>query len=353
MWRPILPALLGRRLSPVIGIDLGTTSTLIAVQGEGLVVDEPSVVAIERATGHVLGRGTAIGRLAKQMVGRTPDSIQAVKPIRGGAITDFAVCEALLRYLVTKACPTLGRRPTFVVSVPSRLTSVERQAVLNSSERAGAGHVLLLDESKAAAIGAGLPIAEPLASIVCDIGGGTTDVAALSLGDTIASGSEATAGDAFNEAIVLDLRRRHRIRISDGEAEQLKCRIGSASELPTELESEVRGRDIGSGIPRRVIITSEEVRAALAAPLETVVETIQRVLEQLDTTLVADAADCGLILTGGGSQLTGLPEFLERRLGLPVQRDDNPRHAVIRGLGICLDHFDVWQERLERDAALV
>lgn len=350
MWPPLIPALFRRRLSPVVGIDLGSSSTLIALPGEGVVVDEPSVVAIDTATGEVLGRGTAIGRLARQMVGRTPSGIKAVRPVRSGAITDFRVCEAMLRYLVRKACPTLGRRPTFVVSVPGRLTSVERQAVLNSSERAGAGDVLLLEESKAAAIGAGLPLSEPLASLVCDIGGGTTDVAALSLGDVVARTSVAVAGDAFDEAIVAYSRRKHRLKISLGEAERVKLRIGSAAELDDETETEVRGLDIGSGIPRRIILTSEEVRESLAEPLESIADAVQRVLEQMDPTLVADASDCGLVLTGGGALLRELPQCLENRLGLPVRRDADPRHAVIRGLSVCLDHFDQWQGRLRRDA---
>lgn len=353
MWQFLIPSFLRRRLSPAIGIDLGTSSTLIAIQGEGVVVDEPSVVAIESSSRQVLGRGTAVGRLARQMIGRTPTGIEAVRPIRNGAITDFTVCEALLRYLVRKACPTPGRRPTFVVSVPGRLTSVERQAVLNSAERAGAGDVFLLEESKAAAIGAGLPLSEPLASLVCDIGGGTTDVAALSLGDTVARSSVAVAGDAFDDAIVAHLRRRHRLRVSHGEAEQIKLKIGSASPLEDEREAEVRGLDIGSGIPRRVIVTSEEIREALDGPLEAVADAVQKVLEQLDPTLVADASDCGLVLTGGGALLRGLPARLENRLGLPVRRDADPRHAVIRGLSICLDHFEQWHDRLERDAIAV
>lgn len=330
-----------------MGVDLGSATTRILIEGRGTVVREPSVVAVATRTGEVLGRGTAVGRLAKQMIGRTPDGIEAVRPVQAGAITDFGVCEALLQYLVGKARGRQRGRPIFIIAVPDKLTAVERQAVFNSAERAGAAGVGLLRESSAAAIGAGLPLSEPLASLVCDVGAGTTEVAALSLGDAVARESIRVAGDAFDAAIAAWLRRHYALRIGAAESERLKRQVGSAFPLDHELDAEVRGLDTASGVPRRAVVTSEEVREALIDPLDEVTDAIRRVIERLDPAMVADVADCGVVLAGGGARLRRLPAYIAERLGVPVQLADEPDDAVCRGLAVCLDHLDQWRDRIE------
>lgn len=337
-----------RWLSPDLAIDLGTANTLIAVQGEGVVLDEPSVVALQKGTRRVLGKGTAVGKLARQMLGRTPDSITTVRPIQDGAITDFELCEAMLRYFLRKAARTTrGIRPTVVIAVPGGITPVEKRAVFNSAERAGAGRIYLLAESKAASIGAGLPIAEPMANLICEIGGGTTEVAVLSLSEIVASKSSRVAGDDFDMAIVDYLKRNFSLRIGEQTAEQLKIRVGCAYPLDQELTSEVRGLDAVSGVPRRAIITSEEVREALRAPLETVLNSVKSVIEQCDPELVADLSDTGMVLSGGGSLLPGLDLFFREQLGIPVRVAQDPQRTVVRGAAICVEHLKEWKDRLE------
>lgn len=337
-----------RWLSPDLAIDLGTANTLIAVQGEGVVLDEPSVVALQKGTRRVLGRGTAVGKLARQMLGRTPDSITTVKPIQDGAITDFELCEAMLRYFIRKAARTTrGIRPNVVIAVPGGITPVEKRAVFNSAERAGAGRVYLLAESKAASIGAGLPIAEPMANLICEIGGGTTEVAVLSLSEIVASKSSRIAGDDLDSAIVDYLKRNFSLRIGEQTAEQLKIRIGCAYPLDQELTSEVRGLDLVSGIPRRAIITSEEVREALRGPLDSVLSTVKCVIEQCDPELVSDLSDTGMVLSGGGALLPGLDLFFREQLGIPVRIAADPQRTVVRGTAICVEHLKEWKDSLE------
>ncbi len=338
-------------LSPDIALDLGTANTLMALQGRGVVLDEPSVVALQKGTRRVLGRGTAVGKLARQMLGRTPDSITAVKPIRNGVITDFELCEAMLRYFLQKAShQTPGFRPRVVVAVPGSITPVEKRAVLNSLERAGAGRVYLIAESKAAGIGAGMPLSEPLASLVCDIGGGTTEIAVFSLGESVASRSLRTAGDELDEALVEYVRQHFSLRIGPQTAEQIKIRIGSAYPLDQEQTTEVRGLDIVSSVPRKAIITSEEVREALKGPLMTMLGGIKSVVEQCDPELVADLADTGLVLSGGVALLRGLDLFLQEQLGIPVRVAADPQRSVVRGAAICVEHLDQWKASLEAGA---
>jgi rod shape-determining protein MreB len=337
-------------LCPDMGIDLGTANTLVAVQGEGVVLDEPSVVALEKGTRQVLGRGTAVGKLARQMLGRTPDSITAIRPMKDGVITDFELCEAMLRYFLRKAGRSrFGLKPRVVIAVPGSITPVEKQAVFNSAERAGAGRVFLIEESKAAGIGAGLPISEPLASMVCDIGGGTTDVAVFSLGEIVASQSVRVAGDEFDQAIVEYLRKNFSLRIGTQMAEQVKIEIGSAYPLMTELAAEVRGLDTVSGIPRKATVTSEEIREALIEPLTTIITCCRTVIERCDPELVSDLADTGLTLTGGGALLRGLDELLREQLGIPVQIADDPLTTVARGTSVCLEHLEHWRSSLETE----
>jgi rod shape-determining protein MreB len=339
---------LRRWFCPDLAIDLGTANTLVAIQGEGIVINEPSVVALQKGTRRVLGKGTAVGKLARQMLGKTPDSISAVRPLKDGVITDFELCEAMLRYFIQKATRSRrGFRPRVLIAVPGGITPVEKRAVFNSAERAGAGQVYLVSEPKAAAIGAGLPIAEPMASMICDIGGGTTDVAVLSLADIVVSRSIRVAGDEIDEAIVEYLKQHFSLRIGPQQAEQLKLELGSAYPLEQELTSEVRGRDTISGIPRKGLITSEEIRDAVRGPVEAILNCIKEVIEHCDPELVADLVDNGIVLTGGGALLRGLDLFLSEQLGVPVRAADDPLTSVARGTAICLEHFDVWRDSLD------
>jgi rod shape-determining protein MreB len=331
-----------------LAIDLGTANTLISVAGEGLVLNEPSIVAVEEGTHRVLSGGCAVGHLAKQMEGRTPQSIAVVRPMLDGVIRDFELCEAMLRYFIRKA-RRQGRlaRPRVLVAVPGCITPVEKRAVYNSAQRAGARQVFIISEAKAAAIGSGLPIAEPVASMICDIGGGTTDVAVLSLGEIVAAQSIRTAGDAFDSAIVDYLRRHYSLRIATTVAERLRIAIGSAAPLAEELSDEVSGVDAISRLPRKATLTSEEVREALDAPLLEIVEAIKNTLDACSTDLVCDLLDNGLVLSGGGAMLRGLDEYLSRQTGLPTRLCDEPLCAVSRGMTICLEHFDRWRGAMQ------
>lgn len=333
---------------PDLAIDLGTANTLVARQGRGIMVNEPSVVALQKGTREVLGRGTAVGKLARQMLGRTPDSITAVRPLQDGVITDFELCEAMLRYFIEKAShQRMGLKPRVVIAVPGGITPVEKRAVFNSAERAGAGRVYLLDESKAASIGAGLPISEPMASMVCDIGGGTTEVAILSLGDIVVGKSIRIAGDEMDVAIVEYLRQKFSMRIGTQTAEQIKINVGSAYPLDRELTMEVSGLDTISGVPRKAMVTSEQVREALRGPLEAILNCMKNVIEQCKPELVADLADQGVVLTGGGALLTGLDRFMNEQLGIPARVTEDPLTTVARGTAICLEHLSQWRDSLD------
>lgn len=331
-----------------MAVDLGTATTLLGVVGEGLVVDEPSIVAVDRADGRILSGGCAVGRLAQQMLGRTPEGIQVVRPLRSGVITDFEQCEAMLRYFLRKADPAAWRRrPRVLVAVPGSITPVERRAVFNSAHRAGARSVLLVNQAKAAAIGAGLPLTEPVASMVCDIGGGTTEVAVFSLGDAVADASVRTGGDEMDRAVVAYLHRHYSLRIGTAAAEQLRVDIGSAWPMAEETAREIRGIDTLGGLPRTATITSEEVRQALADPLEAILDAIKSTLDRVSPELAADLVDHGMALCGGGALLGGLDRYLAEQTGLPVRVVEQPRQAVVRGALVCLEHFDRWRAVLE------
>ena len=339
-------------ICPDVGIDLGTVNTRITLRGEGVVLDEPTVLALEKSTRRIFGRGAAIGKLARQMVGRTPDSIIAVHPVRHGVVTDFELCEALLRCFLQKAAPHgRGLRPRCIVAVPSEISAVEKRAVFNSIERAGAGRIFLIDKAKAASIGAGLPISEPLASLVCDIGGGTTEAAVLSLGEVVAGKSIRIAGADLDEAIIEYLRQHYSLRIGRPTAEHLKIDIGSAAPLETELSAEVRGLDSISGIPRKAVLSSEEIREALSECLWKLVNCIKAAIEQCDPELIGDLAETGLMLTGGGALLRNLDQYFREHLGIPVRIDPDPLTTVARGTAICLEHLQHWQHRFQTEGA--
>ncbi len=335
-------------LSSDLAVDLGTANTLIGVAGEGLVLDEPSVVAVGKRTGRVLSGGCAVGHLAKQMLGRTPDSISVVRPLSAGVIADFELCEVMLGYFFRKAQPPRWRlKPRVVVAVPAGITPVEQRAVFNSMHRAGARQVFLLPDAKAAALGVGLPVKEPVASMVCDVGGGKTEVAVLSLDNVVAGRSIRTGGDAMDRALVHYLRRKHNLRIGSAAAERLRIEIGSVCPQPDDRAESVRGLDTVSGLPRRATITSEEIREALGGPLETILDAVKETLDHLTPDLAEDLMDNGLVLCGGGALTRGIDRYLADHTGLPVRIAPEPLSAVATGTRICLEHLDRWRSALE------
>jgi rod shape-determining protein MreB len=329
--------MLNMMLSLDIGIDLGTATTLVYVKGEGIVLAEPSVVAIHTGTRHVL----AVGAEAKRMLGRTPGNIVAIRPMKDGVIADFAVTQDMLAYFIKKA---KGRRRTLpytktrvVVSVPSGITEVEKRAVQESAQQAGAHETHLIDEPMAAAIGAGLPVTEPGGQMIIDIGGGTTEVAVISLGGIVQCISERTAGDKMDEAIVQHIKRKYNLLIGERTAEDIKIKIGSADILVEERTLEIKGRDLVAGLPRTITITSEEIREALAEPVAAIVNAVKSTLEKTPPELAADLVDTGITMAGGGSQLKGLASLLHTETGLQVRLADNPETAIVLGTGKSLD----------------
>ena len=331
-----------------MGIDLGTANTLVCVRGEGIVLSEPSVVAVQKGTNRVLNNGNAVGQVAKEMLGKTPGSIQAIRPMKDGVIADFEITEAMLRYFIRKVH---GRRfivrPRVVIAIPSGITAVEKKAVIQSAEKAGARRVYLIEEAKAAGIGANLPIAEPQASMILDIGGGTTEVAVISLASIVCSESLRIAGDDMDEAIMSHMKKAYNLMIGEQTAERIKIEIGSAYPLDEELTMEVRGRDLIAGLPRKAVITSEEVREALSVPVQAITDAVRRLLENIAPELAADLVDNGMVLVGGGALLRGLDKMLADQTGLPVRVADDPLTAVARGTGVCLDHLQEFRATLE------
>lgn len=319
-----------------IGIDLGTASTLIYVKGQGIVVCEPSVVAIERGTSNVL----AVGEEAKRMLGRTPGNIIAIRPMKDGVITDFEVTEAMLRYFIRKVRPRRFQlRPRIVIAIPSGITEVEKRAVRESAERAGAREVFLIEEPIAAAIGVGLPIEEPVGNMIIDIGGGTTEIAVISLSGVVFSKSIRIGGDEMDEAIIEYLKKTYNLMIGERTAEDIKIKIGSAYPLEEELSQEVKGRDLVTGLPKMVTINSEEIREALQEPLRAILEITKISLERTPPELAADLIDHGIVMAGGGSLLKGLDKLISEETGLPVHIADDPLTAVANGTGKVLDEI--------------
>jgi rod shape-determining protein MreB and related proteins len=321
-----------------LGIDLGTANTLIYVKGKGIVLREPSVVAIKNdSTRQIL----AVGSNAKQMIGRTPENILTIRPLKDGVIADFDVTQNMLKYFIKKISKeSLLIKPRIVVCYTSGVTQVERNAIEETAYQAGAKIVYLLTEPLAAAIGAGLPVEKPIGNIVVDIGGGTTDVAIISLGGIVISDSIRIAGDEMNQAIVSHIKNEYSLMIGDSTAEQIKIEIGSAFPQETEKTMEIRGRDLVSGLPKLKTITSEEIREALKAPINLIINAIKSVLEKTPPELSADIMNKGIILTGGGSLLNGFDKLLKKETDIPVIIADNPLDCVAIGAGNVLDNIN-------------
>ena len=313
-----------------IGIDLGTANTLVNVKDHGIVLREPSVVAINSGTNEVL----AVGDDAKRMLGRTPGNIVAIRPLRDGVIADFEVTEAMLRHFIRKVNNNRRRsNPRVVIAVPSGITEVERRAVRESAEQAGAREVYLIEEPMAAAIGVGLPVQDAAGNMIVDIGGGTTEVALISLSGIVYSRSVRTAGDEIDDSIIQYMKRAYNLMIGERTAEEIKIRLGSAAPLPKESSMEVKGRDLVAGLPKTITITSQEIRDAMADPLSTIVDAVRTTLERCPPELAADLVDRGIVLAGGGALLRGLDKLLREETGLPVHVAEDPLSAVAEGTG--------------------
>jgi rod shape-determining protein MreB len=334
-----------------MGIDLGTCNTLVCVKGEGVVLNEPSVVAVKRGTNQVLRNGNAVGHVAKEMLGRTPGSITAIRPLKNGVIADFDITEAMLGYFIRKVH---GRsrfvKPRVVIAVPSGITAVEKRAVYNSAERAGARRVYLVEEPMAAGIGAGLPIGEATASMIVDVGGGTTEVAIMSLADIAVVQSIRVAGDEMDSAIIAYMRRKYDLMVGVQTAERIKIEIGSITEQEQEMTREVRGRDMVSGLPRSCVVSSQEIREAVAEPVGQIIDCVIRTLEVAEPELAADLVENGIHLAGGGALLRGLDRKIAEATGLDVKLVDDPLSCVARGTAVYLENLSVWKDTMESDA---
>ncbi len=322
-----------------IGIDLGTANTLVYTKGKGIILNEPSIVAFNSKTGQLL----AIGENARRMLGRTPGYITVSKPLVDGVVSDFEVTEQMLKYFIDKAHEktyTLFPRPRVIIGIPSGVTEVEKRAVEDAAYNAGAREVYLIEEPMAAAVGARLPIQDAVANLIVDMGGGTTDVAMISMGGIVASRSLRIAGDKLTEDVNRYIREEHNVLIGDATAEEIKISIGSAYPMHTELSISVRGRDLLSGLPKEIIITSEEVRKAMHRSIKSIVMAIRNTIEETPPELIADLLNRSIFLTGGGSLLRGLDELISHETKLPVKIVEDPLTSVVRGCGIVLEHID-------------
>jgi rod shape-determining protein MreB len=333
-----------------MGIDLGTANTLVYVRGRGIILNEPSVVAVKKGTNEVLLDGMAVGNAAKAMLGKTPGSIEAIRPLRHGVIADFEVTEKMLRYFISKVHE--GRswvKPQVVISVPTGITDVERRAVVHSAERAGARRVYLIDEPMAAGIGVELPVTEARGSLIVDIGGGTSEIAVLALAGSVVATSLRVAGDELDESIVAHMRRYHNLMIGEQTAERIKLTIGSAWPLEQELSLEVKGRDSVTGLPSRATVTSMEIREALSHPVRQICDAIRHVLEETPPEISADLVDSGCTIVGGGALLRGIDKAISDHLSIPARIGEDPLTAVARGTGVFLEKLDVFSRVLSSD----
>jgi len=330
-------------LSNDVAIDLGTANTLVFVKGNGIVLNEPSVVAVDSST----RKAYAVGADAKSMLGKTPDHIEAIRPLKDGVIADFEITELMLREFIRKSQKKkLFIRPRIVIAVPSGITEVEKRAVRDSAEHAGARDVFLISEPIAAAIGVGLPVDKPAGNMIIDIGGGTTEIAVIALDGIVSDSSIRVAGDEMDEAIVQYVKKTYNLLIGEQTAETIKMRIGTASKPAKELSMEVKGRDLVAGIPKTLRLTSEEIREALAEPISQIVEALKQALEETPPELAADIVDRGIVMTGGGSLLKGLDALFKEQTNLPINVVDDPLSCVVLGAGKILDNVHAYDRIL-------
>lgn len=321
-----------------LAIDLGTANSLVYVMGRGIVVSEPSIVAVNQKTGEV----EAVGKEAKEMLGRTPGNIVAIRPLKDGVIADFEHTERMLDYFIKKAHNrSIGVRPRIVIGVPSEITQVEKRAVRDSALRAKATEVYLVEQAMMAAIGAGLPITEPTGNMVVDIGGGTSDVAVISMAGIVYSRSVRVAGNEMDDSIIQYIKKKYNLLIGERTAEEVKMKLGSAFPLDEELTLEIKGRDLVEGVPKTIVVSDEEIREALSETVATIIEAVRVALEQTPPELSADIVDRGIVLTGGGALLKNLDKRLREETGLPVSIADDPLTSVVMGTGKMLSDFDL------------
>jgi rod shape-determining protein MreB len=330
----VFGSLMGRDMA----VDLGTANTVVYVRGRGIVLDEPSVVAINARDGRLL----AVGAEAKRMIGRTPAHIQAIRPLKDGVIADFEICEKMLKYFIQKVHPRrLSMRPRMVICVPSGITGVEQRAVQEAAEFAGARKpAYIIEEPMAAAIGAGLPVQEPTGNMIVDIGGGTTEVAVISLGGIVASQSVRVGGDELDESIVNYIKKEYSLALGDRTAEEVKIALGSAWPLIEEVHAEIRGRDLVTGLPKTIVVSTEEIREAIEEPVSAIVDAVKVTLDKTPPELAADIMEQGIVLAGGGALLHGLDARLQHETGMPIVIAHDPLHAVAIGSGQSLEEFD-------------
>jgi rod shape-determining protein MreB and related proteins len=332
--RPWLSSVVGNDMA----VDLGTANTVVYVRGKGVVLDEPSVVAVNTKDSRPL----AVGTEAKRMVGRTPAHIQAIRPLKDGVIADFDICEKMLRYFIERVHHRRWAKPRMVICVPSGITGVEQRAVQEAAEYAGARKpAYIIEEPMAAAIGAGLPVHEPSGNMVVDIGGGTTEVAVISLGGIVASESIRVAGDEIDEALMSFCKKEYSLALGERTAEDIKTQLASAWPLKEELYAEVRGRDLVTGLPKTIVVSTGELREAIEEPVQAICDAIKYTLDRTPPELAADMMEKGIVITGGGSLLHGLDVRLAVETGMPVRRAKNPLYTVVLGSGHCLEEFDV------------
>lgn len=339
MGDSILGSLVGRDMA----VDLGTANTLVYVRGRGIVLNEPSVVAVNTLDGRAL----AVGSEAKRMIGRTPSHIQAIRPLKDGVIADFDICEKMLRYFIQKVHQRRWARPRMVICVPSGITGVEQRAVQEAAEQAGARRpAFIIEEPMAAAIGAGLPVHEPAGNMIVDIGGGTTEVAVISLGGMVTSQSVRVGGDELDEAVIAYIKKEYSLALGERTAEEIKISLGSAWPLDPEFYAEVRGRDLVSGLPKTIVVSTAEIRDAIEEPVTAIVDTVKTSLDQTPPELAADIMENGIFLAGGGALLHGLDARLNAETGMPIRIARNPLHCVVLGSGHCLEEFDALRQVL-------
>ncbi len=332
-------SLLGRDMA----VDLGTANTLVYVRGRGIVLNEPSVVAVDIKDGKPL----AVGAQAKLMIGRTPSNIQSIRPLKDGVIADFEICEKMLRYFIHRVHQRRFAKPRMVICVPSGITGVEQRAVMEAAEFAGARKAYIIEEPMAAAIGAGLPIHEPTGNMVVDIGGGTTEVAVISLGGIVTSQSIRVGGDELDDAIVAYVKKEFQLALGERTAEEIKIQMGSAYPLQQEMQAQIRGRDLVTGLPKTVVISTEQIRQAIEEPVQAIVDAVKVTLDRTPPELSSDLMEQGIVLTGGGALLNGLATRLEIETNMPIIVANDPLNCVALGSGMCLEELDVFARMLK------